>query len=474
MLVDLGRNDLGRVCAAGHRQGGRLLHHRAVQPRHAHRVDGDRPARAGPHRLRRAGRLLPGRARCPARRSRGRCRSSTSSSRRRRGVYGGVVGYLDFAGDADTAITIRTALVAGGIAHVQAGAGVVADSVPANEDAECQGKAAAVISAVGAAATLRPVSVAEADPATRPAAGRASDRDARRRPRPGRDPGRGRRAVAGAALAAAAAALTWTTDDRDGRADRTRASRPVPTWCPNWSRSRSSRSPGVGATFATQGLAAPGGRGRWSPRGGLLHRREVGRRRCSARPVPPARSGHSVRCWPRWPGCSSSPAGALVAAGVGAPSARRPVRRADGADLERHPDGGRPPGGRRSVRRRPLAGARRRGRPDRRPDRPSRAPRPPTAHSAADPAAGAEPGPAAEPGVGEAADPASMRRTPRPIRPPPAATMTGSPVQDSHPLRVRGTTAGDHRHDRCRGVRIPTRTGRPSGERAGGDPRRSS
>jgi anthranilate synthase component 1 len=75
----------------------------------------------------------------------------------RRGIYGGVVGYLDFAGDADTAITIRTALVARGTAFVQAGAGVVADSVPANEDAECQGKAAAVIAAVGAAATLRPV-----------------------------------------------------------------------------------------------------------------------------------------------------------------------------------------------------------------------------------------------------------------------------------------------------------------------------
>ena len=75
----------------------------------------------------------------------------------RRGVYGGIVGYLDFAGDADTAITIRTALVARGTAHVQAGAGVVADSVPATEDAECQNKAAAVIAAVGAAATFRPV-----------------------------------------------------------------------------------------------------------------------------------------------------------------------------------------------------------------------------------------------------------------------------------------------------------------------------
>jgi anthranilate synthase component 1 len=72
-------------------------------------------------------------------------------------VYGGVVGYLDFAGDADTAITIRTALVAGGTAFVQAGAGIVADSVPTSEDAECRNKAAAVIAAIGAAGTLRPV-----------------------------------------------------------------------------------------------------------------------------------------------------------------------------------------------------------------------------------------------------------------------------------------------------------------------------
>jgi anthranilate synthase component 1 len=75
----------------------------------------------------------------------------------RRGVYGGVVGYLDFAGDADTAITIRTALVVDGTAYVQAGAGVVADSVPENEDAECRNKAAAVIAAVGAAATMQVV-----------------------------------------------------------------------------------------------------------------------------------------------------------------------------------------------------------------------------------------------------------------------------------------------------------------------------
>ena len=48
----------------------------------------------------------------------------------RRGLYGGVVGYLDFAGDADIAIAIRTALMRDGIAYVQAGGGIVADSDP--------------------------------------------------------------------------------------------------------------------------------------------------------------------------------------------------------------------------------------------------------------------------------------------------------------------------------------------------------
>ncbi|MFJ6994943.1 anthranilate synthase component I [Streptomyces sp. NPDC003090] len=66
----------------------------------------------------------------------------------RRGLYGGAVGYLDFAGDSDTAIAIRTALLRDGTAYVQAGAGVVADSDPAAEDMECRNKAAAVLRAV--------------------------------------------------------------------------------------------------------------------------------------------------------------------------------------------------------------------------------------------------------------------------------------------------------------------------------------
>jgi anthranilate synthase component 1 len=75
----------------------------------------------------------------------------------RRGIYGGIVGYLDFAGDADTAISIRTALIKDGTAYVQAGAGVVADSVAEYEDDEARNKAMAVLSAVAAAETLREV-----------------------------------------------------------------------------------------------------------------------------------------------------------------------------------------------------------------------------------------------------------------------------------------------------------------------------
>ena len=62
----------------------------------------------------------------------------------RRGLYGGIVGYLDFRGNLDSAIAIRTALIKDGKAYVQAGAGVVADSIPENEDQECVNKAAEI------------------------------------------------------------------------------------------------------------------------------------------------------------------------------------------------------------------------------------------------------------------------------------------------------------------------------------------
>jgi anthranilate synthase component 1 len=73
----------------------------------------------------------------------------------RRGIYGGTVGYFDFAGNMDMAIAIRTALIRDGRASVQAGGGIVADSVPALEYEESRNKAAAAVRAVQLASRLR-------------------------------------------------------------------------------------------------------------------------------------------------------------------------------------------------------------------------------------------------------------------------------------------------------------------------------
>jgi anthranilate synthase component 1 len=75
-----------------------------------------------------------------------------------RGVYGGVVGYFGFSGDADLAIAIRTATLIDGKAHVQAGAGLVLDSVPETEFIETENKAAAPLRAVAIANSLRSIS----------------------------------------------------------------------------------------------------------------------------------------------------------------------------------------------------------------------------------------------------------------------------------------------------------------------------
>lgn len=72
----------------------------------------------------------------------------------RRSVYGGAVGYLDFAGNLDVAIAIRTGVVVDGKVYVQAGAGIVADSDPDAEDQECWNKAAAVLRAAATAKSL--------------------------------------------------------------------------------------------------------------------------------------------------------------------------------------------------------------------------------------------------------------------------------------------------------------------------------
>lgn len=75
----------------------------------------------------------------------------------RRGIFGGAVGYLDFAGNMDMAIAIRTAVISQGVASIQAGAGLVAESDPRTEYEETRSKAEAAVRAVEVANGLRPV-----------------------------------------------------------------------------------------------------------------------------------------------------------------------------------------------------------------------------------------------------------------------------------------------------------------------------
>ncbi|GGW93196.1 anthranilate synthase component I [Streptomyces chryseus] len=153
MLVDLGRNDLGRVCEPGSVE---VVDFMSVE-RYSHVMHIVSTV---------TGRVAPGQsafdvltACFPAGTLSGAPKPRAMQiieelEPSRRGLYGGCVGYLDFAGDSDTAIAIRTALLRDGTAYVQAGAGVVADSDPVAEDTECRNKAAAVLRAVHTANRL--------------------------------------------------------------------------------------------------------------------------------------------------------------------------------------------------------------------------------------------------------------------------------------------------------------------------------
>jgi anthranilate synthase component 1 len=66
----------------------------------------------------------------------------------RRGPYGGAVGYIDFSGNMDTCIALRTLVLKGQTAYLQAGAGIVADSIPANEFEETMNKARGLLRAL--------------------------------------------------------------------------------------------------------------------------------------------------------------------------------------------------------------------------------------------------------------------------------------------------------------------------------------
>ena len=120
MLVDLGRNDLGRVCEYGTVRVEKLL----TVERYSHVMH-----------------IVSS--------LRGRLREELE--RTRRGIYAGGILYLDFAGNLDSCIALRTMVVKNGVAYVQAGGGIVADSTPEGEYQESVNKSKALLAALEAA-----------------------------------------------------------------------------------------------------------------------------------------------------------------------------------------------------------------------------------------------------------------------------------------------------------------------------------
>ncbi len=154
MLVDLARNDLGRVVRFGTAQVDELM----TLERYSHvmhltsQVSGELAPARTPIDVLRA--TLPAGTVSGAPKVRA-MQIIDELEPTKRGPYAGVVLYLDFSGSLDTAIAIRTLVVGpDGRASVQAGAGIVADSDPESEDLECQNKAAAILAAVAGARRL--------------------------------------------------------------------------------------------------------------------------------------------------------------------------------------------------------------------------------------------------------------------------------------------------------------------------------
>jgi anthranilate synthase component 1 len=151
MLIDLGRNDVGRVAAAGSVK----VTEQMVVERYSHVM----------HIVSNVeGRIAPGRDAVDVLRASFPAGTVTGAPKVRamqlidelepvkRGIYSGAVGYLGFNGDMDVAIAIRTAVLKAGRLHVQAAAGIVADSDPQSEWQETQHKARALLRAADLAA----------------------------------------------------------------------------------------------------------------------------------------------------------------------------------------------------------------------------------------------------------------------------------------------------------------------------------
>ncbi len=154
MLVDLGRNDLGRVSASGSVEVVEFMHIERYS--HVMHIVSTVTSQLAQERspIDALFSVFPAGTLSGAPKPRA-MQIIEDKEPTRRGIYGGTIGYIDFAGNIDTCIAIRTAVIKDGIAQVQAGAGIVADSVPETENQECLNKAAAVLGAIAQANQLK-------------------------------------------------------------------------------------------------------------------------------------------------------------------------------------------------------------------------------------------------------------------------------------------------------------------------------
>lgn len=150
MLVDLGRNDIGKVSEIGsvkveeYLSIERFSHVMHIGSTVTGKIRADKDAVDAVDAILPAG-TLSGAPKFRA------CQIIEELENDKRGVYGGAIGYLDFTGNMDTCIAIRLVYKKNGRICIRAGAGVVADSVPENEFRECINKAKAVVTAISMA-----------------------------------------------------------------------------------------------------------------------------------------------------------------------------------------------------------------------------------------------------------------------------------------------------------------------------------
>jgi len=147
MLVDLGRNDLGRISEFGTVEVKDYLSIRKFS--HVIHIESKvvGKLRKGLDQLDAISALLPAGTLSGAPKIRA-CQIINTVEGHRRGIYGGAIGYIDFTGNMDTCIAIRMAVLKDSTVYVQAGGGIVADSVPESEFIETTNKAQAIINAL--------------------------------------------------------------------------------------------------------------------------------------------------------------------------------------------------------------------------------------------------------------------------------------------------------------------------------------